>query len=92
MLWLGRRWTWAPPGRCRPSPSTKTSARSDHRPVSREQAEALADRLWLERVVEQAEWQGETDPERLTRAFTAPWVAAITGRETFGCCRDCGQS
>lgn len=30
----------------------------DRRPVSREQAQALADRLWLERVAEQAEGRG----------------------------------
>jgi hypothetical protein len=64
----------------------------DRRPVSREQAEALADRLWLERVTEQAAWQGETDPERLTRAFTALQEAGITSRENFTCCRSCGQS
>ncbi|WP_328859473.1 DUF6891 domain-containing protein [Streptomyces sp. NBC_00306] len=65
---------------------------ADRRPVSREQAEALADRMWLERVAEQAEWQGETDPERLTRAFTALQEAGITARENFTCCRSCGQS
>ncbi|MER5642228.1 hypothetical protein ABT095_35465 [Kitasatospora sp. NPDC002227] len=64
----------------------------DHRPVSREQAAALADRMWLERVAEQTEWQGETDPERLTRAFTALQEAGITAREHFTCCRSCGQS
>jgi hypothetical protein len=64
----------------------------DRRPVSREQAEAMADRLWLERVAEQAAWQGETDPERLTRAFTALQEAGITSRENFTCCRSCGES
>ncbi|MDX2646290.1 hypothetical protein PV341_22545 [Streptomyces sp. PA03-1a] len=64
----------------------------DRRPVSREQAEALADRLWLERVAEQTAWQGETDPERLTRAFAALQEAGITARENFTCCRTCGQS
>ncbi|MGW4223408.1 DUF6891 domain-containing protein [Streptomyces bauhiniae] len=66
----------------------------DRRPVSREQAEVLADRLWLERVAEQAEWQGETetDPERLTRAFTALREAGLTARENFTCCRSCGQA
>ncbi|AWL35656.1 DUF6891 domain-containing protein [Streptomyces albidoflavus] len=64
----------------------------DRRPVSREQAQALADRLWLERVAEQAEWQGETDPERLTRAFTALQEAGVTARENFTCCRNCGRS
>ncbi|MEU3721367.1 hypothetical protein [Streptomyces sp. NPDC031705] len=64
----------------------------DRRPVSREQAQALADRLWLERVAEQAAWQGETDPERLTRAFAALGDAGITARENFTCCRGCGQS
>ncbi|MDH6133257.1 hypothetical protein P3T37_002652 [Kitasatospora sp. MAA4] len=65
---------------------------ADRRPVSREQAEALVDRIWLERVAEQAEWQGETDPERLTRAFGALREAGITARENFTCCRSCGQS
>ena len=64
----------------------------DRRPVSREQANALADRMWLERVAEQTEWQGETDPERLARAFTALQGAGITARENFTCCRSCGQS
>ncbi|GAB2745028.1 DUF6891 domain-containing protein [Kitasatospora kifunensis] len=65
---------------------------ADRRPVSREQAQVLADRMWLERVAEQADWQGETDPERLTRAFTALQAAGITARENFTCCRSCGQS
>ncbi|WP_035839176.1 DUF6891 domain-containing protein [Kitasatospora azatica] len=64
----------------------------DRRPVSREQAAALSDRMWLARVAEQTEWQGETDPERLTRAFTALQGAGITARENFTCCRSCGQS
>jgi hypothetical protein len=64
----------------------------DSRPVSREQAQALADRLWVERVSEQAGWQGETDPERITRAFTALQEAGITARENFACCRSCGQA
>ncbi|MFF9146028.1 DUF6891 domain-containing protein [Streptomyces sp. NPDC014861] len=64
----------------------------DRRPVSRAQAAALADRLWLERVAEQADWRGETDPERLTRAFAALQEAGITSRENFTCCRSCGQA
>ncbi|MFI8005557.1 DUF6891 domain-containing protein [Streptomyces sp. NPDC086010] len=64
----------------------------DRRPVSREQAAALADRMWLERVAEQAAWQGETDPERLARAFAALQGAGITARENFTCCRTCGES
>ncbi|MET9929788.1 MULTISPECIES: hypothetical protein [unclassified Streptomyces] len=64
----------------------------DRRPVSREQARALADRLWLERVAEQAAWRGETDPERLTRAFTALEESGITARENFACCRTCGEA
>ncbi|WP_331769814.1 hypothetical protein OG948_39495 (plasmid) [Embleya sp. NBC_00888] len=64
----------------------------DRRPVSREQAVALADRMWLERVAEQAEWHGETDPERLARAFAVLQKAGITAREHFTCCRTCGES
>ncbi len=63
----------------------------DRRPVSPAQAEQLADRLWLERVEEQAGWDGETDPERVARAFTALEEAGITARENFTCCRSCGQ-
>ncbi|MFI6156563.1 DUF6891 domain-containing protein [Kitasatospora sp. NPDC051170] len=64
----------------------------DRRPVSPDQAQALTDRLWLERVAEQASWRGETDPERLTRAFDALQEAGITARENFTCCRSCGQA
>ncbi|MFE9742286.1 DUF6891 domain-containing protein [Streptomyces sp. NPDC006477] len=64
----------------------------DRRPVTREQAEALVDRLWLERIEEQSSWQGETDPERLTRAFESLREAGITARENFACCRTCGES
>ncbi|MEU4091745.1 hypothetical protein [Streptomyces sp. NPDC026673] len=62
------------------------------RPVSPEQAGELADRMWLERVAEQTRWEGETDPERLTRAFAALEAAGITARENFSCCRSCGES
>ncbi|MFD3696334.1 DUF6891 domain-containing protein [Streptomyces sp. NPDC058646] len=64
----------------------------DRRPVSPAQAAALADRLWLERVGEQAVWEGETDPERLARAFAELDAAGITAREDFTCCRSCGNS
>ncbi|MEV7415496.1 hypothetical protein [Streptomyces sp. NPDC089919] len=65
---------------------------ADRRPLSRAQAAALADRLWLERVAEQASWRGETDPEKLTRAFAALEEAGITARENFTCCRSCGEA
>ncbi|MFG3281904.1 DUF6891 domain-containing protein [Streptomyces sp. NPDC048111] len=64
----------------------------DKHPVSRAQAQQLVDRLWLERVAEQASWQGETDPERLSRAFAALEAAGLTARENFTCCRSCGQA
>ncbi|WP_369237661.1 hypothetical protein AB5J56_32065 [Streptomyces sp. R21] len=64
----------------------------DVRPVSRPQARQLVDRLWLERVAEQETWTGTTDPERLTRAFTALDAQGITAREHFTCCRGCGTS
>ncbi|MCP9957868.1 DUF6891 domain-containing protein [Streptomyces sudanensis] len=67
-------------------------ATAKRRPVSPEQARALADRLWLERVAEQAEWQGETDPERITRAFTALRESGITAHENFTCCSTCGDA
>ncbi len=64
----------------------------DRRPVSPAQARQLADRLWAERVEEQADWDGETDPERLARAFAALQAEGITARENFTCCRSCGQA
>ncbi|MFI8323122.1 DUF6891 domain-containing protein [Streptomyces sp. NPDC085529] len=64
----------------------------DDRPVSREQAEALVDRLWLERVAESAGWEGVTDPERLTAAFAGLERAGIVAREHFTCCRTCGTA
>lgn len=64
--------------------------KGDERPVSRAQASRLVDRLWLERVAEQAVWEGVTDPDRLTRAFGALDATGITARENFACCRGCG--
>ncbi|MFG2299925.1 DUF6891 domain-containing protein [Actinacidiphila glaucinigra] len=54
------------------------------RPVSAGQAWELVDRMWLERLAEQARWEDETDPERLTGAFAALERAGITAREHFG--------
>ena len=62
----------------------------DERPVSRAQAARLVDRLWLERVAEQADWTGVTEPDLLTRAFEALDATGITARENFACCRGCG--
>ncbi|WP_033214820.1 DUF6891 domain-containing protein [Kitasatospora phosalacinea] len=66
--------------------------RDGHRPVGAEQAKQLVDRMWLERVAEQRGWVGETDPERLSRAFAALEESGITARENFTCCRTCGNS
>ncbi|WP_030765590.1 DUF6891 domain-containing protein [Streptomyces sp. NRRL F-2664] len=60
------------------------------RPVSRRRAARLVDRLWRERVAEQAGWTGTTDPERVTRAFAVLEASGITARENFTCCRGCG--
>ncbi|MFD5429858.1 DUF6891 domain-containing protein [Streptomyces sp. NPDC127084] len=64
----------------------------DHHPVTSQQARELVDRLWLERVAEQSGWQGETDPERIGRAFAALEAGGVTAREHFTCCRSCGQT
>ncbi|MFI8081414.1 DUF6891 domain-containing protein [Kitasatospora sp. NPDC086009] len=66
--------------------------KGDRRPVSPAQARALVDRMWRERAEEQAGWEGETDADRLTRAFTALEAAGITARENFTCCHSCGQA
>ncbi|MGW4379720.1 DUF6891 domain-containing protein [Kitasatospora sp. NPDC004531] len=63
----------------------------EHRPVTAAQAKQLVDRMWLERVAEQRAWVGETDPERVARAFAALEESGITARENFTCCRNCGQ-
>ncbi|MET8630708.1 hypothetical protein ABZW30_44660 [Kitasatospora sp. NPDC004669] len=62
------------------------------RPAAREQAEALVDRMWRERVQEQETWRGETDPERLTRALSALEAEEIVAREDFMCCSSCGHA
>lgn len=62
----------------------------DERPVSAAQAQAIVDRLWLERVEEQAGWVGETDPERITAVFAGLDGRGIVARENFTCCRACG--
>lgn len=67
-------------------------ATSDSRPVSREQAAALADRLWTERAREQEQWEGDTDPDRLTRAFAALDAGGVVAREAFACCHACGMA
>jgi hypothetical protein len=64
----------------------------ERRPLTRGQAWRLADELWLERVREQAAWQGETDPERLARAFARLNEHGIVAREDFACCRNCGDA
>ncbi|WP_189270915.1 DUF6891 domain-containing protein [Kitasatospora griseola] len=61
------------------------------RPVTKAQAKQLVDRMWLERVAEQRSWVGETDPERVARAFAALESSGITARENFTCCRSCGN-
>ncbi|MFG2695621.1 DUF6891 domain-containing protein [Kitasatospora sp. NPDC048407] len=63
----------------------------DSRPVTKEQAKQLVDRMWLERVAEQRSWVGETDPERVAKAFAALEATGITARENFTCCRNCGN-
>jgi hypothetical protein len=56
------------------------------------QARRLVDRLWQERLAEQAAWESPTDPERLTRAFGDLVASGITARENFTCCRTCGNA
>ncbi|WP_399884220.1 DUF6891 domain-containing protein [Streptomyces sp. BBFR51] len=65
----------------------------DERPVSKDQARQLVDRLWLDRLAEQEAWGEETtDPDRLTRVFQALDAAGVTARENFACCRSCGTA
>ncbi|QGV80970.1 DUF6891 domain-containing protein [Streptomyces ficellus] len=64
----------------------------EDRPVSPAQARQLVDRLWRERLEEQAGWEGTTDPERISRAFAALDARGIVAREHFTCCRTCGTA
>ncbi|MFF0448368.1 DUF6891 domain-containing protein [Streptomyces sp. NPDC004609] len=57
-----------------------------------EELGTLIGELWRERLAEQAGWEGETDPERITRAFDVLEDAGITAREDFTCCLSCGTS
>ncbi|MFI6283499.1 DUF6891 domain-containing protein [Streptomyces sp. NPDC051018] len=63
----------------------------DDRP-DEEEIEALIGELWRERLAEEAGWEGELDPDRLTVAFNALDDAGITAREDFTCCLSCGMS
>ncbi|MFE0102137.1 DUF6891 domain-containing protein [Streptomyces sp. NPDC059009] len=61
-------------------------------PVSKPQAQEIVERLWLERLDEQDGWAGETDPDRLERAFAELTASGITAREDFTCCHGCGTT
>jgi hypothetical protein len=62
-----------------------------YHPLTVAQSEALAEQVWLARLREQEGWEGETDPERITRAFAALEEAGIAAREAFACCTSCGH-
>ncbi|MQY11139.1 hypothetical protein SRB5_12530 [Streptomyces sp. RB5] len=64
----------------------------DDRPVSGAQAWALVQRLWRERLAEEAGWEGVTDPERIEEVFAGLEERGITARPDFTCCRNCGMS
>ncbi|MEU9158465.1 hypothetical protein AB0D59_50075 [Streptomyces sp. NPDC048417] len=61
-------------------------------PVSAAQSREVVERLWVARVAEQRAWTGLTDPDRLTRAFTALEREGVVAREDFACCRSCGMA
>ncbi|WP_328722092.1 hypothetical protein OHT52_23110 [Streptomyces sp. NBC_00247] len=60
-------------------------------PVTPEQARAVVERLWLERVEEQESWTGVSDADRLENAFAVLGAAGLTARQNFTCCRSCGM-
>ncbi|TPQ21774.1 DUF6891 domain-containing protein [Streptomyces sporangiiformans] len=66
--------------------------RQDQAPLSEAQAGEIVERLWLERLDEQATWTGTTDPDRLEQAFAALELGGIVSREDFTCCRSCGMA
>ncbi len=58
--------------------------------VSMEQALAIVDELWNERLTEQADWPEVTDADRLLMVFDALTADGITARANFTCCNSCG--
>jgi hypothetical protein len=58
--------------------------------VSMEQAQAIVDRRWAERVAEQGGWPAVTDADRLLAVFDSLDAAGIVARADFTCCSNCG--
>lgn len=59
-------------------------------PITPDQAEALLEPLWLERVTEQQSWPETTDADRLAEVFERLDVTGVTARMNFACCQRCG--
>ncbi|KAA2261433.1 hypothetical protein F0L68_16730 [Solihabitans fulvus] len=64
----------------------------DELSLSAEQAAAMVDRLWQERLAEQAGWPATTEPDRLFEAFEALDANGIVPRADFACCNTCGMA
>ena len=56
------------------------------------QARGIVNRLWRERLAEQAEWPETTDADRLLEVFGALDANGIVARPDFACCRRCGMT
>ncbi|MEV4312552.1 WD40 repeat domain-containing protein [Actinocrispum sp. NPDC049592] len=58
--------------------------------VSMEQALAIVDVVWHERLTEQADWPAVTDADRVLSVFETLTANGITARANFTCCNSCG--
>ncbi|WP_326565320.1 hypothetical protein VSH64_26095 [Amycolatopsis rhabdoformis] len=62
----------------------------DEQPVSLDEARAIVDRLWRERLAEQRSWPAVTDADRVLAAFSALSGSGVVARPDFTCCQNCG--
>jgi hypothetical protein len=60
--------------------------------LDEEDLTAVVDRLWRERVAEQAGWPAETEAERVLRTLASLSVRGIVARANFTCCNNCGAT
>lgn len=58
----------------------------------KEELVAVVDRLWRERVAEQASWPEETETDRVLAALDVLSEQGIVARSDFTCCNTCGAA
>jgi hypothetical protein len=88
--------TWAMTGFIAPADLSQhiadyTDGSDEYERVSESDAEALIDAVVAQLRVEQLAWTGESDSDRLDRAFAALEAENIVARMNFTCCGTCGS-